>query len=138
MWELIEIEHEEALASVVGRPNAHTFKRTSYCLAPSSWRELPKDDLAARLEHVLLAGYAKRNSTLRNTEDPTPMELLEWDFIWVERADISSRPWTRAFHAFRISADGNEWHIVKHSEVTSLFDSHLLGASQPSDQEGHR
>jgi hypothetical protein len=116
------------LASVAGDPNAHTFTRTSYCLAPASWRELDEDELSGRLETVLLAGYAKRNHTLRGTDDPTPMQLISWDCEWVPSEAIAQRPWTRAFQAFRISADGREWHIVKYHEVDALFDQHLLGA----------
>lgn len=129
-WMLIKLTHEEVLASVLGNPNAHTFTRTSYCLAPQSWKEMDTEEMVGRLEHVLLAGYAKRNHTLKNTDDPTPMELLTLDFEWVPESAFAARPWTSTFQGFRISEDGREWHIVHYREVNELFDRHLLG--QPS------
>lgn len=68
------------------------MRRISYCVAPSSWRELPEDELLWRLEQLLLAGHAKRNYTLLHTEDPTPMELLSWDFEWMFRTEHAARP----------------------------------------------
>lgn len=127
-WTLIEIVHDEVLASVAGHPDAHVLTRTSYCLAPAAWRALPDDELSGRLETVLLAGYAKRNYALRGTDDATPMQLVSWDLEWLPADEIATRPWNRAFQAFRISADGREWHIVNYRHVDELFDQHLLGA----------
>ncbi len=129
-WSLIKIVHDEVLASVAGHPNAHTFSRTSFCLAPESWRALEESELEIRLETLIEAGYAKRNYALKGCDDTTPMQMIGWDFEWVPDSEMSTRPWTAAFHGFRIREDGREWHIVNHREVGDLFDKHLLGAAQ--------
>jgi hypothetical protein len=125
-WYLLRISHIEALASVADHPNAYRFNRTSYCVAPETWRRLDKAELARRVAILLDAAYAKRNHTLIGSDDPTPMLLLDYDFAWVDASEIGGRPWTESFYAFRISDDGGNWHIVRWEDQDEVFDERLL------------
>lgn len=166
MWSLLRVWHVEVLASVASAPGAYLFARTSYCVAPSSWRELSTDDLGRRAGVLLHAAYAKRNHLTAQSDDPTPMWLIAYDHEWVadaemapmspvldgmvvHNAEISSenvdsaiveldklrtqprpgldaRPWQQAFSAWRVEANGETWHLLRHDERETVF-SECLG-----------
>ena len=83
MWALLRIWHVEVLSSVADKPNAHMFARTSYCVAPETWKQLSPDELGRRAGVLLDAAYAKRNHQMAQTQDPTPMWLVAYDQEWV-------------------------------------------------------
>jgi hypothetical protein len=131
-WLLLQISHTEALASVADRPNAYRFRRTSFCVAPESWRRLDAAELARRVHVLLDAAYAKRNHTLIGSDDPTPMVLLGYDFAWVAADELAGRPWRGAFHAFDIEEGGERWHITPRQQIDALFAERLLGGGPAS------
>jgi hypothetical protein len=83
---LLRVYHAEALGSVIGEPMAAVFLRTSYVTTPSAWQELARDVLANRVEQLLNAAYARRNWSMAQSDDPTPMLPFLFDFEWVGRA----------------------------------------------------
>lgn len=166
MWSLLRIWHVEVLASVAGNPVAYLFARTSYCVAPGSWRELSADELGRRAGVLLHAAYAKRNHLSAQNDDPTPMWLIAYDHEWVADAEmaplssvqdgmvvhnaeispivvdraideldglrtqprpgLATRPWQQAFSAWRVEANGETWHLLRHDERETVF-SECLG-----------
>jgi hypothetical protein len=166
MWLLLRVWHVEVLASVASVPGANLFARTSYCVAPPSWRELPAEDLGRRVGVLLHAAYAKRNHLSAQNDDPTPMWLIAYDHEWVANAEmpplspgkdgmvvhnaeissinvdsaideldklrtqprpgLTTRPWQDAFSAWRIEANGETWHLLRHDERETVF-SECLG-----------
>lgn len=75
-WQLVRVWHVETLDSVAHHPIAPRFLRTSYCLAPSTWKKL--DDLALRdrLLYALDLSYRFRNYQSAKSGDKAEM-------IWV-------------------------------------------------------
>jgi hypothetical protein len=125
-FSLLLIEHHECLASVANNPRAYVFKRSSYCVAPPSWRALKAADLKRRVRILLDAAYQVRNAWVYQTDDPNPMILLKHSQKWVDEAAFAAQPWKSAFQAFQVSDDGKEWHIVKDEEREAIFAERLL------------
>lgn len=82
-WSLLRIWHVEVLSFVAESPNAHTFERTSYCLAPSTLRPLATPELGARVEQLLEASYRKRNYVSAQSGDATEMWWIAYACEWV-------------------------------------------------------
>ena len=122
-YHLLRIRHRESLESVIDHPRAYVFERTSYCAAPDAWTTLAAAELDKRVYVLLDAGYKKRAWSLRDSEDPTSMVLRDYDWAWVDPAEASARPWTKAFHGFIVSEDGQQWRILPFNEVTPAFDT---------------
>jgi hypothetical protein len=103
MSRLLRIWHVEVLSSVASRPGASTFTRTSYCIAPERWAQLPAAELQRRCEMLLEASYRQRNHQTAQSGDATEMWWIGYAFEWVaphempiEPFAIGERVWLRA------------------------------------------
>lgn len=101
-WSLIRIVYKEAL----DRAGANPIPYSSYCLVPSAWRSLKREELELRVKHVLEAALAEINHQIAMTEDPEPFVFSDSDFEWVSEAELATKPWQNAHRMFYVDEAG--------------------------------
>ncbi len=74
---------------------------------------------------LLLAGYQSSDAALAQYGDPTGMKVLGFKCEWVDPSEFGEAPWSRAHYAFRVEAEGENWHIVHYADRDAVFTDHL-------------
>ena len=111
-WCLLKIFHTEPLTSEPCRPDDFVAFRTSYCLAPDTWRLLDELELQRRIEILIAEAYMRRHPRRFGRDELPPVRALNYEYEWVEPAECGARSWSEAVHSFRVDATGAEWHIL--------------------------